>query len=104
MVSDEELKKIQWNAQRNINDEGQGMAITMAMDPTVVFAMVTELLKLRVLQREFRQVEGPGPEQKTEAGDGRTIILSSKDIPRLKQFREALFSDPEEAGGNDAHR
>ncbi len=47
MINDEELKKIQWNAQKAIEYEGKGPTITMAMDPAVMFAMTTELLKLR---------------------------------------------------------
>lgn len=50
MVTDELLKKIQWNAKRAIDDVGKGATITLAMDPVVMFALATELLKLRQIK------------------------------------------------------
>jgi len=56
MIKDEELKKIQWNAQRAINDMGKGATITLAMDPAMMFAIASELLKLRSLQKVAEEI------------------------------------------------
>jgi hypothetical protein len=63
MVTNEELKKIQWNAQRAIDENGKGMMVTLAMDPVVVFAITSELLRMRKMQ--------PVQENAEEVGDDR---------------------------------
>ena len=71
MISDEELKKIQRYSQRAIEDGRKGMAITLAMDPAVMFAMATELLKLRRMRTAFKYAVDPEHyEQIIEVCDG----------------------------------
>jgi len=53
MITDEDLKKIQWNARQAVEDGHSGVSITLAMDPVVMFAMASELLRLRRLQEVF---------------------------------------------------
>jgi len=73
MISDEELKKIQRYSQRAIEDGRKGMAITLAMDPAVMFAIAGELLRWRKMSRAIEQytaVDG-GSERTTEAAHER---------------------------------
>lgn len=72
MINDEELKKIQSYAKQAVEDGGRGVAITLAMDPVVMFAITTELLRLRRMRTAFKYAVDPEHyEQIVEACDDR---------------------------------
>lgn len=60
MITDENLKKLKIQANQAVEDQGNGVVITLAMDPAVVFAMAAELLRLRRLQEAFETVRDAG--------------------------------------------
>jgi hypothetical protein len=56
MVTDEELKKLQWNAKRAVEEGRGGIAVTLAMDPVVMFSVISELLRLRQMSQPVGNV------------------------------------------------
>ena len=67
MVTDEILKKLKDNAWKIINeDERRGVTVTLAMDPVVVFAITSELLRMRKMQPEKEIAEEAGDDHGSE--------------------------------------
>lgn len=73
MIDDEKLKKIQEYAKQAVDDGRKGLAITLAMDPVVMFAMTSELLRLRkekLTLEDYIEIAS-GIERFAESGDER---------------------------------